>query len=289
MIQTSTASVSPISQSVRLSTWLARLSALGMAVILGVVIARGLWFALYGAAALPLVIAPPAGLAGPSGNARAVAVEPALGLFANRLGGDSSGAVVVAPESRLNIALRGVRVGQDPQSGSAIIVADSGRQRNVRVGDTITDGISVDAIYADRIVINRRGAREAIYLRDRERRQARQLRAQPVATSMETLPASSRAAVDVRDLIEALDLGPRIRNGAFLGLEIGADADGALAAQYSLQQGDLITAVNGVSMSAPERLADALARAGAPRITLVRDGQTMTVTAPTAAIVAQQE
>ncbi|WP_306016095.1 type II secretion system protein N [Oceanicaulis sp. MMSF_3324] len=266
----------------RVNRALALACAVTAVIVLGWVIARAIWFGLFGAAALDVRIDPPRAAASVSSRDASLGAAPPTGLFANRAG-QAVQTEEAAPESRLNIALRGVRVGAGAQNGSAIIDAENGRQRIVRVGDEIAPGITVEAIHPDRIEINRRGARESLYLRDRERRQARQ-----VASTAPAPQANTPASPQIDQLIDELDLGPRLRDGALVGFDIGSDADRTWLARFGLEPGDLILALNDTPVSAPDALARALSSSGAYRLSIERDGQRLTLT-PSAADAARQE
>jgi len=254
--------------------------------VLGWVLARAIWFGLYGAAALDVRIDPPRALSAASSSDAMTAQAPATGLFSPGAG-PTVQTVEVAPESRLNILLRGVRVGANERDGSAIIDAENGRQRIVRVGDEIAPGITVEAIHPDRIEINRRGARESVYLRDRERRQARQAASGAPATPAPT-PASAARTPEIDQMIEELDLGPRLREGQLIGFDIGSDANRDWLARFGLEPGDVILALNDTPVSAPDALARALSTSGDVRLSIQRDGQRLTLT-PSAADAARQE
>lgn len=257
-------------------------------IVLGWVAARAIWFGLYGAAALDVRIEPPRAISAASSSESGLAQAPATGLFASA-SGQTAPTVEAAPESRLNISLRGVRVGASEQDGSAIVDAENGRQQIVRVGDEISPGISVEAIHPDRIEINRRGARESLYLRDRERRQARQAASgAPVPAAPVQTPSPASRPPEIDQLIEELDLGPRLRDGQMIGFDIGSDANRTWLARFGLEPGDVILALNDTPVSAPDALARALSASGDVRLSIERDGQRLILT-PSAADAARQE
>ena len=272
----------------RVNRALATACAVLAALMLGWLVARAIWFGLFGAAALDVRIEPPRAVSVASASDPALAQAPATGLFAAR-GGPADQTLEAAPESRLNISLRGVRVGASEQDGSAIIDAENGRQQIVRVGEEIAPGITVEAIHPDRIEINRRGARESLYLRDRERRQARQAASgTPVTPAATQTPSSSPRTPELDQLIEELDLGPHLRDGQLIGFDIGSDANRDWLARFGLEPGDVILALNDTPVSAPDALARALSASGDVRLSLERDGRRLTLT-PSAADAARQE
>lgn len=271
----------PTTAALGISTRAAQAVSLVLVIVLGLLLARAIWFALYGAAALSLDIQAPTVSADAQALSQAQQSGPALGLFADRLSGSAQGAQIAAPESRLNIILRGVRVGETPQEGSAIIAMDTGRQRIVRVGGEISDGIEVEAIYADRLLINRRGARETLYLRDRERREARE----SIARAPE---ARSDAELTLERIRSGLDLSPVV-SGRQAAFEIGSSADAGWLSQLDLSVGDRLLAINDAPISNPDQVQRALEQAGPRRLTLEREGRQLVITLPAALSAAPQE
>ncbi|MFW5659847.1 MAG: type II secretion system protein N, partial [Oceanicaulis sp.] len=158
----------------------ARLAARAAEIVLVLVIAwiasQALWYILYGAEARRLEIDadPGAGASGASGAAamRDLSALETFAVFASR-GRPDAAPADAAPETRLNLVLRGVRTGASPLDGSAVIESPGQGQRALLAGAEIADGVRLVEIHPDRVIINRRGARETIYLRDEARRNAR--------------------------------------------------------------------------------------------------------------------
>jgi general secretion pathway protein C len=68
------------------------------------------------------------------------------------------------PVTALPISLHGVRADSATGRGSAIIASADGVQKVFAVGETIADGVTLAAIAADHVVIDRGGTREALWL-----------------------------------------------------------------------------------------------------------------------------
>ena len=77
--------------------------------------------------------------------------------------------VVDAPKTRLRLRLLGVFVGQSPE-GSTAIIAEQGKPNSefYRVGDTVQNGVSLEQVHSDRVILNRSGRLEALYFDDAE-------------------------------------------------------------------------------------------------------------------------
>lgn len=68
------------------------------------------------------------------------------------------------PVTALPFSLHGVRADSATGRGSAIIATGDGQQMVYGVGDTLTDGVTLAAIAADHVVLDRGGTREALWL-----------------------------------------------------------------------------------------------------------------------------
>ena len=68
------------------------------------------------------------------------------------------------PVTALPISLHGVRADSATGRGSAIIASGDGEQKVYAVGETLADGVTLAAIAADHVVIDRGGTREALWL-----------------------------------------------------------------------------------------------------------------------------
>jgi general secretion pathway protein C len=134
-----------------------------------------------------------------------------------------------------------VRGGVGAEAGSAIIDVPGQGQRLVAVGDALSDGIVLEQVFADRVILNRRGARESLYLNDAARR-----RAQSGAA-----PAPVQASYGERRIAETwlagLTLAPVLSDGAVRGLRVDGTS-GALS-DLGVQPGDIILTLNGTPLT----------------------------------------
>lgn len=68
------------------------------------------------------------------------------------------------PVTALPFSLHGVRADSATGRGSAIIATGDGQQQVYAVGDLLADGVTLAAIAADHVVLDRGGTREALWL-----------------------------------------------------------------------------------------------------------------------------
>ena len=212
------------------------------------------------------------------------------------------GHVESAPETSLQLQLRGTLNDAVPEDGIAIIADGDGRERAYRVGDTLPGGARLEAVYAARALILHEGRREGLSLsRVQLQAGAAPGRPAPAAAAPSAAPAAPSAygvgpmAFGVPDLAGFRDPNlpdldtlarevralPVLENGRVVGVRLQVGRDSDLLDRLGVAPGDVLTAVNGVPLDGPERQADLIRsfRAGQPvRLTIRRDGATREVT-----------
>lgn len=228
-----------------------------LVILTGVLAALLVWTVLFGSYRTPLLAPAAFNLPAADRNASAVPPGSAAGLFAR-----GSAAVVqieTLPESRLGFALFGVRTASDPGAGSAILEAGAGGQRSIPAGQELQPGITLEEVHADRVVLNRRGAREVVYLTERARQQAASTVLTPVT-------------------IAGVTLTPQALASGGQGLKVEG-APGPLGT-LGIRTDDIVASIDGQALSAPliASLASRMAQGEMPAsVTLERDGERLTL------------
>ncbi|WP_300528787.1 type II secretion system protein N [Maricaulis sp.] len=228
------------------------------------VLARAIWLLAFGASAGDFSTGSAAG----SRSASAPAYVADIGrlrdssLFEDRrvVADAPVQAVQLAPETQLNLTLHGVRRGAGPDQGAAIIQAPGTGQRFVRTGAEIIDGVTLEEVHTDYVIINRRGITESLYLRE-ERRQGAS-GGSVVAPTGAPGNTSIRSAVrggTARNIAERIDVGglfevePRYDGANIVGYRF-AGGNAALLQSAGLRMGDIVTAVDGEDVTDVEAL-----------------------------------
>lgn len=178
----------------------------------------------------------------------------------------------------LPLKLFGIRINIAMGRGSAIIAAGDGLQNSYAVGEEIMPGVRLKSVSFEGVTIERGGATEQLFLD------------QSVATS--AAPAGAAAAsptgtpmatgATAQALGAAIAFAPRIENGAIRGFVVGPKGAGDVFAASGLQQGDVVTQINGTVIRSADDAASALSSAGAAGSIVFgveRSGKPMTVTA----------
>lgn len=133
-------------------------------------------------------------------------------------------------ETSLNLVLHGAWVDED--GGSAIIKTPDGRQGRFAVGDEIWNGVRLDHVYRDQVVIISGGVRESLRLVNRD-----QIITAPAA------PRQTASASTATSLGDAVRIVPRAAaDGVKLTLEPGSDR--RRFETMGLRAGDILVAVD---------------------------------------------
>ncbi len=178
---------------------------------------------------------------------------------------------VAAPETKLDLKLFGVRAGQNPEEGSAIVRTPDKQQGSFRVGDQVMAGVRLDQVLPDRIVISRAGVRESLLLDPGSESGSSLVR--PAAGGSLASPSASRLSIS--DAFQRLQLRPRVIGNTISGFYITPESDPAVLRLSGLQQNDVVMSVNGVRLASAERITDVvdeLQAATSVEVQVERDG-----------------
>lgn len=199
-------------------------------------------------------------------------------LFADRRAGQAIQQLVeIAPETELNLVLRGVRRDDADGNGAAIIQTPDNQQHFFPIGSEILDGVTLAAVRHDHVVLRRRGVMESLYLRDESQRQ--------VAASVSTVSANETSSsgdddgISRQDLMNVFQLRQAIVNGRFVGYRL-TGTDVSVLEDFGFQTGDVVTAINGIPLSDsinPGSLLEANREGDALLITVTRSGVSLTI------------
>jgi general secretion pathway protein C len=234
------------------------------------------------------------------------AVDPAGGAYAD------------APDTTLNYTLKGTNSHHRQELARAVIADDQQSEKVYKVGDEFPNGVRVQAIYPDRVVLNAAGRIEVLRLRQALASRstggsgpANGVRS-PVAPGSDgliglngappappTAPGSvnpmavvttpidweavrQQAIADPGSIAKAFSVLPVMIDGKLAGVRVSSNTYGEQLAQAGLKPDDIVTAVNGRrldSIEAGYAALDSLKAAGAVSLTVTRDGSEKTLPA----------
>ena len=196
-----------------------------------------------------------------------------------------------APETRLNLKLTGVFATGDG-NGIAIISAGGAEESVFGVGERVAGQATVDGIYADRVILERNGNLETLRLAEEGIATTPSGAAAPGDSGNREIQRIARRARELRErltrnpleLARMVRFQPYLRDGELLGYRIQPrSADAALLADLGLRPTDVITEVNGMSLSDPRQAQQVLNQMRTARtisVTWLRDGREHRMTVP---------
>lgn len=190
-----------------------------------------------------------------------------------------------APETRLNLTLLGILAGRGEGDSRALIADGSGEEKPYAIGDDIARGVTLQAIYPDRVVLLRNGQAETLRLNKDQPGAASDT---PVAVAPVGGTATATTLTAVRDQVlqdpsraaEYIRVQPASQNGQMHGYRVYPGRDRELFNNAGLRPGDVVTAVNGIELDNAQKalqMLNDLSRANNFTLTVDRGGQTQTV------------
>jgi general secretion pathway protein C len=158
-----------------------------------------------------------------------------------------------APKSTIPLVLSGIISAEDPQNGLAILGQTATSTKVFAVGDNLPGGAKLHLVYNDRVVIDRGGALETLFL-------PRQAMAGGAPPSAAVLTTESPVADRMRKLIteqpsllaDVMRPQPVFANGKQTGYRVYPGRNRQAFVRLGLRPGDLVTAINGTPLDDPE-------------------------------------
>jgi len=208
-------------------------------------------------------------------NTKAASLEQVASLH---LFGDTTAAVVdqveapvTAPETALNLTLKGLIAVDQQEQALAIIAQDRGDEQAYRVGDSVPGGAVIHEILADRVILQRGGRFETLTL-PKDRMAGDSVGLPPAPVPMRSPPPQGRSGKspqqlrDLRERIlhnpqEAMQLinaQPVMDGGQMKGYRVSPGRDRRLFSSVGLRPGDIVTNINGVPLSDPAQMGQLL-------------------------------
>lgn len=256
----------------------------------GVEMALALLLVVQAARLIWLVAAPTAAA---DGSVRPVRPTAAVDLsvlerFDPFFRGQPSGGSLAASESggQGGLVLFGVR-SDGRGGGSAIVGTPDGAQASYMIGETLGGGYILRAVGPDHVVLSRGGGRTKLSFDTNAAPPPPPpvaAAAQPAAStvlpaSTPSGPASDAPTLDPKRFMSAVAMTPQLKGGRIAGYRVMSRGGGGALSAAGLQDGDVVTAVDGSPLS-PERLTELpglLAGATSDvEVRFERDGQPMT-------------
>jgi general secretion pathway protein C len=191
---------------------------------------------------------------------------------------------IEAPETRLRLELTGLFASSDPKQSLAIISEKNGKDESYRIGDTVPGNATLHEVYADRVILKRLGNLETLRLKEPAEKIEIGRSATPASsdrgdaiqrTSPKLKDMQEMYKTDPQSLFQQLRITPVTEDGRITGYRFSHN-DPEFMQEIGLTRQDIITAVNGVSVSDSGKLFGMMKDAdqlGELNLTVLRDGQ----------------
>ncbi len=281
-------SLAPLYQ--RYARWLPAAVDLVLAVVIARLLAQLVW------ALMPT----PAAAAWRAAPAVAAAANPANRLDLNRISqaqlfgqyqapaNTGLDRIRNAPDTQLNLTLLGILANSKNKAASRALISGGSEEKPYSINDAIATGVTLTAIFPDRVVLSRNGQLETLRLDKSQPNSSdaplavasnvggdsgateslAQIRAQMLAN-----PAKAQDYIRVQP-------APNAGGNGQIGYRIYPGRDRSVFAASGLHPGDVVTSINGVQLDDPSKslqLLSDLSQANQVTLTVQRGGESQTV------------
>lgn len=176
--------------------------------------------------------------------------------------------MIDAPETRLRLNLKGVFASTIAGDALAIISSSKGQDKTYHIGDKVTGGALLHAVYSDRVILKRNGKLETLRLpKPKVDSEAFYSKSSSKYTSVGLNSSSSSSQSQSQHLRRMRDtllkdpskiwqqvrINPVMKNGQVQGYTMMHNDKNVMKA-LKLKQTDIVTSINGQSLSDPATL-----------------------------------
>ena len=164
-------------------------------------------------------------------------------------------------KSRLPVTLLGTFASSDPALSRATLMdKEKNETLVVGIGDQIKNTAEVQRIERRRVVLIENGAPRELTIGDGETGPPAIQRAKPRTAARRAARPIARETIDQSlqnpsELLSQARVLPKFENGQMVGLQVNGIKPGSLFEELGIQEGDVITEFNGISISSPDESA----------------------------------
>jgi general secretion pathway protein C len=193
---------------------------------------------------------------------------------------------VDAPETRLDLKLRGAVAADDPAMAHAIIADGKGKDSVYFIKDKVPGGALLHEVHADRVILNRAGALETLRLPKLSKALGQAKPSMQTATSSRRPSnfAGNQSADAPTSFTDIIRPQPFMPNGEMKGYRIYPGRDRRKFAALGFRPGDLVTQINGQALDNLQSGMEVFKQLGSAtsiNVTIERAGQPMEITVDT--------
>jgi general secretion pathway protein C len=187
-----------------------------------------------------------------------------------------------APQTQLSLVLTGTIAMEDPEKGIGMIGPAASNTKVYLVGEAVDGGVKLHAVYPDRVLLNRNGQLEALYLPRRSEGSAPAAHVPPPNAGMAFANRMRQMANQSPDaLTSVMRPQPVFAEGRQRGYRVYPGRNRAQFQRLGLTPGDLIMAINGTPLDDPARGMEVFRTMGSASqvtVTIERNGQQQNLT-----------
>ncbi len=181
--------------------------------------------------------------------------------------------ILDAPPTALSLRLYGIRYSKSGEANAAILGFDPNNQRIYRTNDIISDDIVLEYIEPERVFISRGEIRESITF-EKDSVLSKTFRESFLNKKLIT---TQQKWTENNALSEIVTFQPYFSDGSVKGYQLYPGNNSGLFNQTGLKPGDLLVAINGLSVQDPTVLKE-LSGIGDLRLDLIRDDDDLSIT-----------
>lgn len=236
----------------------------------------------------PAPAAPPPAAAKPVATPDALASAHIFGEYRAGAAGDAA-SLANAPDTQLNFTLLGILAGSSDAESLALIAREGGDEAPYRIGADVSPGITLQAIFPDRVILARGGRLETLRLdKDAPSNAGLFQSAGPAAEAGETNAASAEMLTQIRQQVLSdpskaasfIRVQPIAGESGVRGYRVYPGPERAAFTAAGLKPGDVVTAINGAPLSDPGQalqLLQSLSSASTVNLAVERNGSVQSV------------
>ena len=180
-----------------------------------------------------------------------------------------------APPTSLSLRLYGIRYSDSGKANAAILGFDPNNQRIYNTNDVIADDIVLEYIEPERVIISRGGITESVTF-EKDSVLSKTF-TNSLANKDNTTPKINWIDTEIDLVSDMITFQPYFSDGSIKGYQLYPGDDSSLFNQSGLQPGDVLVAVNGLSVRDPSVLKE-LSVISDVKLDLVRDEDDLSIT-----------
>jgi general secretion pathway protein C len=188
-----------------------------------------------------------------------------------------------APDTSLNLKLRGTIAADDPGFAHAIIADGKGQDNVYFLKDKVPGGATLQEIHPDRVILNRAGQLEALRLPKLSQSLGKQATpARSASNRPSSQPSNARSRPASGGFMQVFRPQPYMPNGELKGYRVYPGRDRRKFASLGFRPGDLVTSINGQDLqslqTSPMEIFGDMDNQSQLSFTVERSGQPVVIT-----------